>query len=110
MATSNAGLHVSALLCNGATEARVLDHCRPHGVAVGGLGAHWAHAGQPPGLVIGFGNIATTDVTRALEVLADALRDAATGDLDTPEASVQDAVRDHSATTRAPEPPREDQL
>ena len=68
----DAGLHVLVHLPPGAGEAATLSAAAAHGVAVDGLADH-ATRPQPPGLVLGYGNVSEPAMRRGVELLAQAL-------------------------------------
>jgi GntR family transcriptional regulator / MocR family aminotransferase len=71
--TSNAGLHVAAMLRDGLAERPVVRAVARHGIALSGL-ADCFHAGPAqPGLMIGFGAVSTAELPAALRVLDRAL-------------------------------------
>jgi DNA-binding transcriptional MocR family regulator len=73
-----AGAHVLVPLPDAATERAVLTAAAARGVAVDGLGRHWASSDALPStgaLVVGFAAPTRADLTRALPVLTGALRE-----------------------------------
>lgn len=66
---SNAGLHVSVRLPAIFDERTVRNSAREVGVAIGNYAECWMRPDPPPGLILGFGNIATTDLPTALSRL-----------------------------------------
>jgi GntR family transcriptional regulator/MocR family aminotransferase len=71
--SSNAGLHVAAMLGEGRQEKEVLQVAARHGIAVSGLHDCFHTAPAQPGLVIGFGAVSTTELPTALRMLDRAL-------------------------------------
>ena len=71
--TSNAGLHVTAMLREGLREKEVLQVAARHGIAVSGLHDCFHTSPAQPGLVIGFGAVSTTELPAALRMLERAL-------------------------------------
>jgi GntR family transcriptional regulator/MocR family aminotransferase len=71
--TSNAGLHVAAMLREGLREKEVLQVAARHGIAVSGLHDCFHTSPAQPGLVIGFGAVSTTELPAALRMLGRAL-------------------------------------
>jgi GntR family transcriptional regulator/MocR family aminotransferase len=71
-----AGAHVFVPLADAATEQAVLAAAAAHGVAVDGLGRHWAApvSHRPGGLVVGFAAPTRAALIRALPMLTEALR------------------------------------
>jgi GntR family transcriptional regulator/MocR family aminotransferase len=71
--TSNAGLHVTAMLAEGLREKEVLQVAARHGIALSGLHDCFRTLPAQPGLVIGFGAVSTTELPAALRMLERAL-------------------------------------
>lgn len=67
-----AGLHLLVRLPAGTDEAAVLSAAAARGLGLDGLADH-AIAPQPPGLVLGFGNLPDATIPRAARALADAM-------------------------------------
>ncbi len=67
-----AGLHVLVQLPPGAGEAATLSAAAARGVGLDGLADH-ATRPQPPGLVLGYGNVSEPAMRRGVELLAQAL-------------------------------------
>ena len=72
---SNAGLHVSARLRGGRSEAQILGRLAERGVAIEGFGSYGAHA-VAAGLVIGFGLVDDAALGEALPAVEDVLMEA----------------------------------
>ncbi len=72
-----AGLHALIRLSpDGAGEQRLLDAARARGLLLDGLGSHWYRpAGQPEGLVVGYGTPGESGYPAALDVLSRVLRE-----------------------------------
>jgi GntR family transcriptional regulator / MocR family aminotransferase len=68
-----AGLHVTAMLPDGTDEADVQHRAEAAGVAISALAPCWMTDDPPPGLIIGFGSIASDDVPLALHALSNVL-------------------------------------
>ncbi len=71
--TSNAGLHVAALLREGLGEKEVLQAAARHGIAVAGLHDCYHTLPARSGLLIGFGAVSTAELPAALRMLERAL-------------------------------------
>ncbi len=71
--TSNAGLHVAALLREGLGEKEVLQAAARHGIAAAGLHDCYHALPARPGLLIGFGAVRTAELPAALRMLDRAL-------------------------------------
>ncbi|HEY2242323.1 MAG TPA: PLP-dependent aminotransferase family protein [Streptosporangiaceae bacterium] len=71
--TSNAGLHVAALLREGLGEKEVLRAAARHGIATAGLHDCYHALPARPGLLIGFGAVSTAELPAALRMLDRAL-------------------------------------
>ena len=67
-----AGLHVAALLPDGADEAALLARAREHGIAMHGLARERVAPG-PPGLIVGFGNAGGPELGEGIRLLAELL-------------------------------------
>ncbi len=68
----DAGLHVLITLPPDADEAATLSAAAGHGIGLDGLADH-ATRPQPPGLVLGFGNIPDAAIGRVAQLLAEAV-------------------------------------
>ncbi len=68
----DAGLHILVHLPTGANEAATLSAAAARGVGLDGLADH-ATRHQPPGLVLGYGNVSEPAMRRGVELLAQAL-------------------------------------
>jgi GntR family transcriptional regulator/MocR family aminotransferase len=64
-----AGLHIAALLRPGTNEERAIREAAQRGLDLGALASCWQSPDPPPGLVIGFGAIATERLDHAFGVL-----------------------------------------
>lgn len=74
VAENHAGLHVTAHLPEGADEPAFRSRALAAGVALGDYRDYWDDkATAEPGMLIGFGSIATGDLPQALETLAGVL-------------------------------------
>jgi GntR family transcriptional regulator/MocR family aminotransferase len=73
---SRAGLHATALLEPAIDEDTVLLAAAKRGIGLNGLSEFCAGTSPSPGLVVGFGAIATVDLPDALAALAGAVRSA----------------------------------
>jgi GntR family transcriptional regulator/MocR family aminotransferase len=74
VADNHAGLHVAVHLPEGSDELDVRRRALEAGVALGDYRDYWADASTAePGLLIGFGSIATDDLQPALDVLGHVL-------------------------------------
>jgi GntR family transcriptional regulator/MocR family aminotransferase len=69
-----AGLHTSAHLVSSPDESGVLRAAEQRGVLIHGLADTYSRPGQRPGISIGFGAVATTDLPAALDELLLAVR------------------------------------
>jgi len=65
-----AGLHITAVLPDGADEEDVRSRAEEAGVAIGAFASCWQADNPPPGLVIGFGSIPDGDLPSALDALS----------------------------------------
>jgi len=76
VADSHAGLHVTAHLPEGVDELGVRSRALAAGVALGDYRDYWADKeSAEPGLLIGFGSIATDELPTALDILGTVLAD-----------------------------------
>jgi GntR family transcriptional regulator / MocR family aminotransferase len=72
-ATSHAGLHIAVRLLNGHTEQQIATSIAAEGVRLGAYHDCWHTPPDHEGIVIGFGNIPTSDLPTALAIVAGAL-------------------------------------
>ena len=75
--TNHAGLHVSALLPDGVTEAAVTVRARRRGVALSSYAECITLPGTPAGLLLGFGLVSVDELPAALAAVRQALEAAA---------------------------------
>jgi GntR family transcriptional regulator/MocR family aminotransferase len=68
-----AGLHITATLPDGTDERIIRSAAEREGVAVGELASCWQSNEPAPGLIIGFGSIASDDLPEALHALSRAI-------------------------------------
>ena len=68
-----AGLHITATLPDGTDEQEVHRAADREGVAVGDFASCWQSTKPSPGLIIGFGSIASDDIPDALHALSRAV-------------------------------------
>ena len=68
--SSNAGLHIAAVLRGGLCEKEVLHAAAGHGIATSGLHDCFCTGPGQSGLLIGFGAVSTADLPAALRTLA----------------------------------------
>jgi GntR family transcriptional regulator / MocR family aminotransferase len=69
-ATSHAGLHIAVRILNGRTEQQIATSTAAEGVRLGGYHDCWHTPPDHEGIVIGFGNITTSDLPVALATVA----------------------------------------
>jgi GntR family transcriptional regulator/MocR family aminotransferase len=69
VAGAAAGLYATVLLPPGVDEDALVRAAAAGGVGVEGLSAHAGGADGPPGLVIGFGNVAEAEIARGVRML-----------------------------------------
>jgi GntR family transcriptional regulator/MocR family aminotransferase len=68
-----AGLFELVLLPAEVNERRLLDAAATHGVSLEGLALHRFDPGGPPGLVLGYGNLAEPAIERGVRLIAEAV-------------------------------------
>ncbi|MFI5713934.1 PLP-dependent aminotransferase family protein [Kribbella sp. NPDC051620] len=69
----SAGLHVMTWLPPDLTEPDVTQAALDRGVGVYGLKPYWVQGTGPEGLVFGYGSLTASDVTKGIDLLADAV-------------------------------------
>ncbi len=71
-ATSHAGLRIAARIINGRTERQIASSVDAEGIRLGSYHDCWHTPPDHDGIVIGFGNITTSDLPVALAIVAGA--------------------------------------